>query len=72
MRIRIRDLREDRDIKQAELAEATGINQQTISNYETGKRDVPAEVLETLADYYGVSVDYLMGRTNTKIPYPKK
>ena len=64
MRIRIRDLREDRDIKQAELAEATGINQQTISNYETGKTIPDAYALIRLADFFGVSVDYLIGRVD--------
>jgi transcriptional regulator with XRE-family HTH domain len=69
---RIRNLREDRDLTQSDIAKLLHCTQVCYSNYETGKRDVPAEVLETLADYYGVSVDYLMGRTNTKIPYPKK
>jgi transcriptional regulator with XRE-family HTH domain len=42
------------------------------SNYENGKRDIPTVVLENLADFYKVSVDYLLGRTNTKTPYPRK
>ena len=62
MQLRIRDLREDRDIKQSELAEATGINQQTISNYETGKTIPDAYALVRLADFFGVSIDYLLGR----------
>ena len=64
MKIRIRDLREDMDIKQAELAEATGINQQTISNYETGKTIPDAYALVQLADFFGVSIDYLVGRVD--------
>ncbi|MBE6960561.1 MAG: helix-turn-helix transcriptional regulator [Ruminococcaceae bacterium] len=69
---RIRDLREDKDLKQEDLAKLLNCTQACYSNYENGKRDVPAEVLETLASFYGVSVDYLMGRTNVKAPYPKK
>ena len=69
---RIRDLREDKDLKQADLAKLLNCTQACYSNYENGKRDVPAEVLETLAGFYSVSVDYLLGRTNEKKPYPKK
>lgn len=69
---RIRDLREDRDLKQKEVAEYLRIHQTTYSDYELGKLNVPVAVLHKLADYYGVSVDYLIGRTNIKEPYPKK
>ncbi|MBQ9843652.1 MAG: helix-turn-helix transcriptional regulator [Oscillospiraceae bacterium] len=69
---RIRDLREDRDLKQKEVAEYLKIHQTTYSDYELGKLNVPVAVLHKLADYYGVSVDYLIGRTNIKEPYPKK
>lgn len=69
---RIRDLREDRDLKQEDLAQMLRCTQACYSNYENGRRDVPPEVLEQLADFYAVSVDYLMGRTNVKKPYPKK
>ena len=69
---RIRDLREDHDLTQTELARLLHCSQVCYSNYETGKRDIPTSVLETLADYYGVSVDYLMSRTNVKTPYPRK
>jgi len=69
---RIRDLREDRDLTQQDLAELLHCSQVCYSHYENGKREVPSWVLGTLADFYGVSVDYLMGRTNVKIPYPKK
>ena len=60
---RIRDLREDRDLKQSELAEAIGIGQRSLSNYETGKTNPDSEVILLLADYFGVSCDYLLGRT---------
>ena len=69
---RIRDLREDKDLKQEDLAKLLNCTQACYSNYENGKRDVPAEILEALASFYCVSVDYLMGRTNVKTPYPKK
>ena len=69
---RIRDLREDRDLTQQQLADLLHCTQVCYSHYENGKRDIPPAALETLADFYGVSVDYLMGRTNVKIPYPQK
>ena len=69
---RIRNLREDSDLKQDDLAKVLNCTQACYSNYENGRRVVPPEVLEVLADFYGVSVDYIMGRTNTKTPYPKK
>ena len=69
---RIRDLREDRDQTQKEMAQVLNCTQVCYSNYENGKRDIPTAVLEILADYYGVSVDYLMGRTNVKAPYPRR
>ena len=68
---RVRNLREDRDLTQREIAELLNCTQVCYSNYEIGKRDIPAHVLAALADYYGVSVDYLMGRTHVKKPYPK-
>ena len=69
---RIRDLREDNDQTQLDLAHVLNCTQVCYSNYENGKRNIPTTVLEILADHYGVSVDYLMGRTNVKTPYPKK
>ena len=65
MQNRIKDLREDRDMRQKDLADATGIDQRTISNYETGKTLPDAYALIKLADYFGVSIDYLVCRTNT-------
>ena len=69
---RLRDLREDSDLKQKQLAELLKIHQTTYSDYELGQLNIPVEVLHRLADFYGVSVDYLLGRTNTKTPYPRK
>ena len=60
---RIRDLREDRDLKQRQLAEFLNCSQQVYSNYELGQRDIPTDVLIRLADFYQVSVDYLLGLT---------
>jgi len=67
---RIRDLREDHDYTQKELADELGINSKTYSNYESGNRPIPVTLLCTLADLYGVSIDYLLGRTNEEKPYP--
>ena len=69
---RIRDLREDRDLRQDDVAKLLNCTQACYSHYENGRRDIPSEVWQTLADYYQVSVDYIMGRTNSKQPYPKK
>ncbi len=69
---RIRDLREDHDLSQEEMAEYLNIHQTTYSNYEIGRTNVPVEVMGKLADFYGTSVDYLMGRTSEIKPYPKK
>lgn len=72
MLLRIRDLREDKDLKQKDIADYLICNQSLYSKYERGERPLPLEYAEKLADYYGVSVDYLLGRTNIKTPYPKK
>ena len=61
---RIRDLREDRDLKQRHLAELLNCSQQVYSNYELGQRDIPTDVLIRLADFYHVSIDYLLGQTS--------
>lgn len=63
---RIRNLREDSDKKQQELADYLNVKQTTYSKYELGKVNIPVEVFIKLADYYDVSVDYLLGRTNKK------
>ena len=64
---RIRDLREDHDLKQRDLAAAFHCSQQVYSNYELGQRDIPTAVLIALADYYSVSVDYLLGLTSNPV-----
>lgn len=56
----LRDLREDNDIKQETIANYLGISQQTYSNYENGKREIPIEAVRKLAQYYKVSTDYLL------------
>jgi len=72
MPLRIRDLREDNDHTQKELAELLHVSQATYSRYETGNLDIPHSALQTLADFYHTSVDYLLGRTNIPTPYPKQ
>ena len=69
---RIRDLREDRDLKQKDLAAYLQCTQVAYSYYELGKRDVPSDVLIRLSAFYGVSVDYLLGLTDERKPYPRK
>ena len=69
---RLRDLREDKDLKQTDLAKLLSVHQTTYSDYELNRLNIPVSVLHTLADFYGVSVDYLLGRTNRKEPYPKR
>lgn len=69
---RLRDLREDKDLKQKDMSELLKIHQTTYSDYELGKLNIPIATLHYLADFYKVSVDYLLGRTNRKDPYPPK
>ncbi len=61
---RIRDLREDHDLNQTQVAKHLQMSQTGYSKYETGENDIPTYVLIKLADLYNVSVDYLLGRTN--------
>ena len=68
---RLKDLREDRDLKQQELSSLLSIHQTTYSDYELGRLNIPVSALHVLADFYNVSIDYLLGRTNRKEPYPK-
>lgn len=68
---RIRDLREDRDLLQKELAEYLHCTQVCYSNYEMGKRDIPTQVLVLLAEFYHTSTDYLLGLTDEVTPYPR-
>lgn len=68
---RLRDLREDKDLKQKDLAEYLQVHQTTYSDYELGNLNIPVGVLHKLADFYGTSVDYLLGRTPERKPYRK-
>lgn len=67
---RIRDLREDKDLTQKEVAREINIGQRTYSYYESGQRMLPPDVLSALARFHGVSADYLLGLTDEKKPYP--
>ena len=72
MRLRIRNLREDRDLTQQEIADLLLCDQSLYSKYERGERPLPLELAVKLAVHYNVSLDYLVGLTNQKNPYPKK
>lgn len=63
---RIKDLREDRDITQTTLSQHLHISQRAYSHYENGTRDIPTAILIAIADYYNVSTDYLLDRTDKK------
>ena len=63
---RIKDLRTDADMSQKQLSEILHISQRSYSHYETGSRNIPVEMLIRLANYYDISVDYLVGRTDKK------
>lgn len=67
--MRIKDLREDRDLTQKELAEYLHIKQNTYSQYENGHRQLPIEILIALARYYKTSTDYILGLTDRQTPY---
>ncbi len=69
---RIRELREDRDLKQRDVADHLQCSQACYSYYELGKRDIPSDVLITLALLYETSADYLLGLTDDKEPYPRR
>lgn len=68
---RIRDLREDKDLHQKDLAAYLNCTQVCYSQYELGKRDIPTAALIKLAAYYNTSIDYLLGLTDTLTPYPR-
>ena len=70
--MRLRDIREDRDITQKELAAYLHIRQNTYSQYETGQRQLPIDILIRLAAYFRTSTDYLLGLTDEAKPYPPK
>ena len=63
---RIRDLREDRDMNQTEVAKMLGMSQTGYSKYETGENDIPTAILIKLSKIYNVSVDYMLGISNDK------
>ena len=67
---RIKNLREDTDLNQTQFAKMLGMSQTGYSKYETGENDIPTTILIKLADYYHTSVDYILGRTDEKKPYP--
>lgn len=69
---RIRDLREDKDLTQTDIAKYLHISQRAYSRYENDERSIPIEVLVKLADFYNTSIDYLVDRTNEKHPYPRE
>lgn len=71
MYARIRALREDADLKQKELAAMLNLHQTTYSDYELGRLNAPTPVLIQLARFYGTSVDYILGLTNVREPYPR-
>lgn len=66
---RIRDLREDRDLNQTQVASMLGMSQTGYSKYETGENDIPTTILIKLARFYDTSIDYLLGETNQKKRY---
>ena len=68
---RLRDLREDHDLTQTQVAEVISMSQTGYSKYETGENDIPTRVLIKLAEYYHTSVDYLLNVTDRQEPYPK-
>ena len=69
---RIRDLREDNDLTQRDIARILRCTQVCYSRYETGEREIPLRALVLLAEYYGTSVDYLLDLTDDPRPYPRK
>ena len=68
---RIRDLREDSDLTQTEVSKRLGMSQTGYSKYETGENDIPTAILIALAKLHGTSIDYLLGLTNVREPYPR-
>lgn len=68
---RIRELREDRDLLQKDIAKVLNCTQVTYSRYELGTRDIPTDVLIALAQFHGTSTDYILGLTDNKKPYNK-
>ena len=71
MRLRIKDLRIDHDLSQENVAQAIHIPRATYCNYESGRRNIPNAILCDLADFYNISLDYLLGRTDEYTPFKK-
>ena len=69
---RIRNLREDKDLNQTQVAKMLGMSQTGYSKYETGENDIPSRILIQLADFYNTSIDYLLERTDDKRPPAKR
>ena len=69
---KIRELREDKDLTQTQIAKILNCSQRIYSNYERGEVDIPTQVLIKLAEFHGTSVDFLLGLTDEKRPYPRK
>ena len=69
---RLKDLREDKDLRQVDIAKILGMSQTGYSQYETETNDIPTAILKKLAVYYNTSIDYLLCITNEKKPYPRK
>ncbi len=68
---RLKEIREDKDLLQKDIAKVLNIKQQQYSEYEIGKRLIPINYLSDLADYYNVSIDYLLGKTDVRKIYPR-
>lgn len=69
---RLKDLRNDKDLMQKQVADLLGIDQRVYSNYETGKREIPTHLVVKLANFYQVSADYILGLTNNSKPIAQK
>ena len=67
----LRALREDRDLSQDDMAKLLNVHQTTYSDYELGRSNIPIETLEKLANFFSTSVDYLLGLTDERRPYPR-
>ncbi len=70
--LRLKDLREDKEMKQVEIAKKLNISQTNYSKYELGKINIPNNILIKLAEIYDTSIDYLLGITDVDKPYPRK
>lgn len=69
---RLKDLRQDKDLFQKDIAKILDMSQTGYSQYETETNDIPTEILKKLALFYNTSIDYILGLTNVKEPYPRK